>query len=42
MTRIQKKNTTICQRENAFYIDTVLAFRDRRYDYKDLLKVNLF
>ena len=33
----------ICQRENSFYIDTVRAFRDRRYEYKGLLKVrNLF
>ncbi|KXZ56813.1 hypothetical protein GPECTOR_1g732 [Gonium pectorale] len=29
----------ICQRENAFYIDTVRAFRDRRYEYKGLGKV---
>lgn len=26
--------STICMRENAFYIDTVRAFRDRRYVYK--------
>lgn len=24
----------ICQRENPFYVDTVRAFRDRRYEYK--------
>jgi DNA polymerase epsilon subunit 1 len=29
----------VCQRENSFYVDTVRAFRDRRYEYKDLLKV---
>ena len=29
----------ICQRENSFYVDTVLAFRDRRYEYKGLTKV---
>ncbi|CAL55806.1 DNA polymerase epsilon, catalytic subunit A,C-terminal [Ostreococcus tauri] len=28
------KTAGICQRENAFYIDTVRAFRDRRYVYK--------
>jgi hypothetical protein len=28
----------ICQRENSFYIDTVLSFRDRRYEYKGLVK----
>jgi DNA polymerase epsilon subunit 1 len=26
-------------RENSFYVDTVRAFRDRRYDYKNLVKV---
>lgn len=29
---------TVCQRENPFYVDTVRAFRDRRYTYKDDLK----
>ena len=24
----------VCQRENSFYVDTVRAFRDRRYEYK--------
>lgn len=28
----------ICQRENGFYVDTVLSFRDRRYEYKGLNK----
>ncbi len=31
--------TTICQKENSFYVDTVRAFRDRRYKYKGLCKV---
>lgn len=31
-TRVEESNTTICQRENSFYVDTVRAFRDRRYD----------
>jgi len=26
-------------RENPFYVDTVRAFRDRRYEFKDLVKV---
>ncbi|CAH2007055.1 unnamed protein product [Acanthoscelides obtectus] len=37
-TRIEERNTTICQRENSFYVDTVRAFRDRRYEYKGLSK----
>lgn len=32
------KTSTVCQRENAFYINTVRAFRDRRYKYKDSQK----
>lgn len=30
-TRVGERSTTICQRENSFYVDTVRAFRDRRY-----------
>ena len=26
-------------RENSFYIDTIREFRDRRYEYKNLVKV---
>jgi DNA polymerase epsilon subunit 1 len=33
------KVSTVCQRENPFYINTVRNFRDRRYEYKSLLKV---
>ena len=33
-TKIVEKESIICQRENPFYIDTVRAFRDRRYEYK--------
>lgn len=29
----------MCQKENSFYVDTVRAFRDRRYEYKGLTKV---
>ena len=28
------REATVCQRENSFYVDTVRAFRDRRYVYK--------
>ena len=31
---IEERKATICQRENPFYVDTVKAFRDRRYEYK--------
>lgn len=37
-TRVVDKVATVCQRENPFYVDTVRAFRDRRYEYKGLLK----
>ena len=36
---MEERRTTICQRENSFYVDTVRAFRDRRYEYKALNKV---
>jgi hypothetical protein len=36
-----EKEAVICQRENPFYVNTVKAFRDRRYDYKGLTKVRL-
>lgn len=39
ITRIEERFTTICQKENSFYVDTVRAFRDRRYEYKGLQKV---
>ncbi|XP_026280416.1 DNA polymerase epsilon catalytic subunit 1 [Frankliniella occidentalis] len=39
ITRIEERYTTICQKENSFYVDTVRAFRDRRYEYKGLNKV---
>ncbi|XP_055866677.1 DNA polymerase epsilon catalytic subunit A-like isoform X1 [Biomphalaria glabrata] len=38
-TRMEERTATICQRENSFYVDTVRAFRDRRYEFKDLTKV---
>lgn len=38
VTRLEMRETTICQRENHFYVETVKAFRDRRYEYKEMLK----
>ena len=35
---LEERSTTVCQRENSFYVDTVRAFRDRRYRFKGLLK----
>ena len=32
------RTATICQRENPFYVNTVRAFRDRRYEYKGKTK----
>ena len=29
-----RKTSTVCMRENSFYVDTVRLFRDRRYEYK--------
>ncbi|KAI0071613.1 DUF1744-domain-containing protein [Panus rudis PR-1116 ss-1] len=37
-TKVENREAIICQRENPFYIDTVRRFRDRRYEYKGLLK----
>jgi len=34
----EKRMAGVCQRENSFYVDTVRAFRDRRYEYKGLTK----
>ncbi|KAI9486077.1 MAG: hypothetical protein EXX96DRAFT_495723 [Benjaminiella poitrasii] len=38
-TKTIERESIICQRENPFYIETVRAFRDRRYEYKGLHKV---
>jgi DNA polymerase elongation subunit (family B) len=34
----EQRAAGVCQRENDFYVDTVRAFRDRRYEYKALNK----
>ncbi|XP_067618241.1 DNA polymerase epsilon catalytic subunit 1 [Eurosta solidaginis] len=39
VTKLETRTSTICQKENSFYVDTVRAFRDRRYEYKGLTKV---
>ncbi|XP_067207203.1 DNA polymerase epsilon catalytic subunit 1 isoform X2 [Linepithema humile] len=39
ITRMEERMQTVCQKENSFYVDTVRAFRDRRYEYKALTKV---
>ncbi|XP_005182541.1 DNA polymerase epsilon catalytic subunit 1 [Musca domestica] len=39
ITKLETRTATICQKENSFYVDTVRAFRDRRYEYKGLTKV---
>lgn len=38
VTKVEERTTTICQKENSFYVDCVRAFRDRRYEYKGLSK----
>lgn len=37
-TKVETREAIVCQRENPFYVDTVRNFRDRRYEYKGLLK----
>ncbi|EGI59695.1 PREDICTED: DNA polymerase epsilon catalytic subunit A [Acromyrmex echinatior] len=39
ITKMEERTQMICQKENSFYVDTVRAFRDRRYEYKALTKV---
>ncbi|CAH8671442.1 unnamed protein product [Schistosoma rodhaini] len=38
LTRTEERIAMVCQRENSFYVDTVKAFRDRRYKFKGLTK----
>lgn len=37
-TKVEHREAIVCQKENPFYVDTVRRFRDRRYEYKGLLK----
>lgn len=39
ITSMEERTQIVCQKENSFYVDTVRAFRDRRYEYKALTKV---
>lgn len=39
ITREEVIESTVCQRENSFYVDTVRNFRDRRYELKGEHKV---
>lgn len=34
----EERKDTVCMREHPFYVNTVMAFRDRRYDYKNKVK----
>ncbi|CAM9091188.1 unnamed protein product, partial [Phaeothamnion confervicola] len=38
VTREEERVDTVCMRENPFYVNTVRAFRDRRYEYKTKTK----
>lgn len=38
ISRQEIRKDTVCMRENSFYVDTVKAFRDRRYDFKAAVK----
>ena len=38
-TEKELRTDTVCMRENPFYVDTVRDFRDRRYEFKRLVKV---
>ena len=31
-TRCERRDATVCQREHPFYVNTIKAFRDRRYE----------
>lgn len=37
-TKVETRESIVCQKENPFYVDTVRRFRDRRYEYKGLHK----
>ncbi|GAV48505.1 hypothetical protein ZYGR_0K00100, partial [Zygosaccharomyces rouxii] len=37
-SEVVERESIICQRENPFYANTVRAFRDRRYEFKGLVK----
>ena len=39
VTREELRETTVCMKENSFYVDTVRDFRDRRYEFKNMQKM---
>lgn len=39
ISKVELKEDIVCMRENSFYVDTVRDFRDRRYEFKNLVKV---
>lgn len=38
ISKVVEEESTVCQRENPFYVNTVRSFRDKRYQYKSDLK----
>lgn len=42
LVKEESRQSLVCQCENSFFIDTVRAFRDRRYEFKENLKVLIF
>lgn len=42
VTKMETRTSTVCEKENSFYVDTVRSFRDRRYEYKGMTKVSEF
>jgi DNA polymerase epsilon subunit 1 len=40
VTKIEElRKDTVCMRENPFYVNTVRSFRDRRYEFKEKVKI---
>jgi DNA polymerase epsilon subunit 1 len=37
--KTELRTDTVCMRENPFYVNTVRDFRDRRYEFKHMVKV---
>ena len=38
VSKTEEKENTVCMRANSFYVDTIRDFRDRRYEFKRLVK----
>lgn len=40
VTKVEElRKDTVCMRENPFYVNTVRSFRDRRYEFKEKVKI---